>query len=176
MTIEFSGEDTGEPIMVDEVEKALEKVPNGKASGSAIVTADLCKLLEDNGVASLSKLFNERYDSRTVPQEIMDSTLIPIPKKVRAFDCGNFQTISLMRKQKHTLKILFKVLLTRIKPVLHNEINECHYGFMPNKGNRNAIFILHMLSECCIEVNRDACSCFLRLNESFRQSPTEHLV
>ena len=45
VTIEFSGEVTGEQIMVDEVEKALKKVPNGKASGCDIVQTDLYKLL-----------------------------------------------------------------------------------------------------------------------------------
>ena len=58
VTIEFSGEVTGEPIMVDEVERALKKVPNGKASGYDIV--------QDLGVATMCKLFNEWYDSGTV--------------------------------------------------------------------------------------------------------------
>ena len=96
-------------------------MPNGKARGCDIVPADPYKLLEDNGVATLCKLFNEWYDSGTVAQEIMDSIFVPIPKKVRAFDCGNFQTISLL---KDILKIFFKVLLDRINRVQHNILFE----------------------------------------------------
>ena len=44
---ELSGEVTCELIMVDEVEKALMKVPNEKASGCDIVPADLYKLFKD---------------------------------------------------------------------------------------------------------------------------------
>ena len=67
----------------------------------------------------------------------------------------------------HTLKILFKVLPAQIKPVLHNEINESQYGFTPDKGTRNAIFIFRMLSERCIEVNRDVYCCFVDYTKAF---------
>ena len=157
MIIEFSGGVTGEPIMVDEVEKALKKAQRASERVQH-PTTDLYKLLEVNGVAALCKLLNERYDAGNVPQENLDSIFFRIPKKVRAFDCENFRTISPMS---HTLKILFKILPARMKLVLYKEINEWQYGIKPDKGTENTIFILRMLRECCIEVNRDVYSCFV---------------
>ena len=53
----------------------------------------------------------------------------------------------------HTTKILLKVLLSRMKSGIHQESNDCQYGFMPDKGTRNAVFVLKNLAERCIEVN-----------------------
>ena len=163
MIIEFSGGVTVEPIMVDELEKALKEAQRASERVQH-PTTDLYKLLEVNGVAALCKLLKERYDAGNVPQEILDTIFFRIPKKVRAFDCESLRTISLMS---HTLKTLFKVLPAWMKLVLHKEINEWQYGIMPDKGTENTIFILRMLRECCIEVNGDVYSCFVDYIKAF---------
>ena len=66
-------------------------------------------------------------------------------KRARALEYGHYRTISLMS---HALKILFKVLLNRIKPVLHFEINECSMGLFQTKGSGTQL----SSSVCCVNV------------------------
>jgi len=49
-------------------------------------------------------------------------------------------------------KVILRVLLARARRKIRERIAEEQYGFMPDKGTRNAIFILQMLSERAIEM------------------------
>ena len=106
--------------------------------------------LGETGVDNLGRLFNEMYKDGEIADELLESTFISIPKKPKANEFGNYQTISIMS---HTTKLLMKVLLNRIKSAMHQKINECQYGFKADKGTRNAVFVLKNLAERCIEVN-----------------------
>ena len=46
-------------------------------------------------------------------------------------------------------------------------INECQYGFLPDKGTRNAIFVLRILGERCREVNVNLYCCFIDYTKAF---------
>ena len=58
-------------------------------------------------------------------------------------------------------KLILRVLLNRIRGRTAGEVSEEHYGFMPDKGTRNAIFLLRMLSERSIEMQKDLYVCFI---------------
>ncbi|GFS07052.1 RNA-directed DNA polymerase from mobile element jockey-like [Elysia marginata] len=47
----------------------------------------------------------------------------------------------------HTLKLLLKILLTRIRSKIKPEISETQFGFVANKGTTNAVFTMMMLME-----------------------------
>ena len=53
-----------------------------------------------------------------------------------------------------------------MKSDLHQEINECKYGFMPDKATRNAVLVLKNLAERYIEVNKNLYCCFIDLNKA----------
>ena len=69
---------------------------------------------------------------------MMESTFIPLPKKPKATDCSNFRTISNMN---HSTKIVLRVIMNRIRKTIHEEVSEMKFGFMPDKGTRNAICV-----------------------------------
>ncbi len=55
----------------------------------------------------------------------------------------------------HVTKILLKILMMRMKSKIRPEIAKEQYGFTPDKGTRNAIFIVRMIIERSIEVKHD---------------------
>ena len=57
--------------------------------------------------------------------------------------------------------------LNRVKKELRAEINECQYGFLPDKGTRNAIYVLRTLGERCREVNVNLYCCFIDYIKAF---------
>ena len=137
---------------------------SGRACGQDNLPIEFIVKLGASNIDFLVKLMNKIYEEGKVPQELRHSVFIALPKKPKAQDCENFRTISLM---KHVAKILQKVLLNRMKGTLRAKIAECQYGFLPDKSTRNAIFILRVLAERCIQVNQTLYCCFIDYTKAF---------
>ncbi|XP_047029963.1 uncharacterized protein LOC124637497 [Helicoverpa zea] len=90
-------------ISMDEVERALGSVKNGKALGPDDIPAEVWKVLKRNGCMWLTLFFNKLLHEEVIPQEWCSSSLVPIFKnKGDVQDCGNYRGIKLMS---HTMKI-----------------------------------------------------------------------
>ena len=101
------------------------------------------------------------------------SIFITIPKKPGAVECNLFRTISLISQ---ITKIILKVILNRIKGKLKLEIAEEQYGFMKDKGTRNAIFIMRMLTERAVEVQKEVHMCFIGYEKAFDKVKHSDLI
>ena len=86
--------------------------------------------LRKNGADLVWKRFNEIYETVLIPTEMLKSGFIAIPKKPNALEGENHRTISLMS---HTLKLLLKIILRRIRRKLLYQIPVYQYGFMWTK-------------------------------------------
>ena len=76
-----------------------------------------------------------------MPEELRRSVLIPIYENKRdAQCCGNYRGIKLMN---HTMKVWERIIEASLKDRV--EISKQQYGFMPGKGNTDAMFALRML-------------------------------
>ena len=64
-------------------------------------------------------------------------------------------------------KVTLKVLLQRMRGRTKGEISEEQFGFMPDKGTRNAIFMLRMITERCDEMQKDLYICFIDYVKAF---------
>ena len=76
------------------------------------------------------------------------SVFITLPKKPGATKCELYRTISLMSQ---LTKVILRVLLNRLRARIASEFAEEQYGFTPDKGTRNAIFVLRMRGERAVE-------------------------
>ena len=85
-------------------------------------------------------------------------------KKAGTADCDQHPTISLMS---HLTKVLLKILMKRMRIKILPEISEAQFGFMTEKGTRNAIFAIKTLMERSIEVQKDLYLCFIDYSKPF---------
>ena len=115
---------------------------------------------------------NNIYDTGNIPDDMLTSTFITLPKKHGTSDCENYRTISLMS---HTLKILLKILMARLRNQIRPEISEVQFGFVADKGTTNAIFTMTMLAERCIEMQKDIYLCFIDYSKAFDKVRHEDL-
>ena len=153
----------GNAIMEEEIKKALNHMAKGKAAGPDGVVVEMLTALEDFGVNRITRLVNKIYAEGHFPAEMCKSTFITLPKKPGATKCELHRTISLMS---HLTKLLLRVLLDRLRGRTAGEVAE-QYGFTPDKGTRNAVFVLKMLAERAVEMQKDVYVCFIDYVKAF---------
>ena len=57
--------------------------------------------------------------------------------------------------------------MNRMRNKIPPEISETQFGFMKDKGSRNAIFSLRTLMERAIEIQKDLYLCFIDYSKAF---------
>ncbi|XP_020910637.1 uncharacterized protein LOC110248415 [Exaiptasia diaphana] len=154
----------GPPILKEEVRSALNKMLYGKAPGPDLIHTEMMEALEDLGVEKITRLSNLIYQESQIPVKMCKSIFITLPKKLGANKCELHRTISL---KSHVTKLVLRILLERIKGRTIGEMADEQYGFSQDKGTRNAIFIMRMLSERAIEMQHDLYLLY-RLHKSIR--------
>ena len=160
-------------ILKDEVERAIRSLSRGKATGPDGIAVEMIEALADFGIERITKLANRIYNEGHFPTEMCKSVFITLQKRSGATKCEEHRTISLMS---HLTKLVLRILLNRIRGRTTGEVSEEQYGFTPDKGTRNAIFILRMLAERAIEMQRDVYVCFIDYVKAFDKVRHEPLI
>ena len=161
---EIIAEKDGPEILKEEVEAALKRMKRKKAAGFDNIVVEMLTTAEKLGVDKVTELVNMMYDMGRLPEDLYKSIFIAIPKKPRATECEEHRTISLISQ---ITKLMLWILLMRVKGKLQARVSEEQYGFRRGSGCRNAIFILRMLSERCIEIQKDLYVCFIDYEKAF---------
>ena len=67
----------------------------------------------------------------------------------------------------HVTKLVLRIVINRIKGRTLHEVAPEQYGFMPDKGTRNAIFVLRRLVERSVEKQKNVYTCFIDYSKAF---------
>ena len=129
--------------------------------------------LDEAGIDLVHRLVSKTYDTGDIPEDMLKSVFVTLPKKPNTLDCDQHRTISLMS---HTLKLLLKIILERCRSKFRPEIPQQQYGFMPDRGTRNVIFVMRMLSGCCIQHQQTLYVCFIDYKKAFDKVRHERLL
>ena len=163
----------GPRILKAEIEKAINHMKNNKVTGPDEIAVEQIKGLREFGIEKLTLILNEIYDSGEFPEDLSKSIFITLPKKPGAIECELHRTISLMS---HTTKILLRVLMNRARNKLKPEMSDVQYGLVEDKSTRNAIFIIRMLSERAVEMQKNLYLCFIAYEKAFGKVKHEQLI
>uniref|UniRef100_A0A914UMX3 Endonuclease/exonuclease/phosphatase domain-containing protein n=1 Tax=Plectus sambesii TaxID=2011161 RepID=A0A914UMX3_9BILA len=97
-----------QPITTAEVEEALRRMKNGKATGPDDIATELWKSRSWNPASWLTMLFNKIVTEKKAPTDWSCSITVPIwKKKGSPADCNNYQPTRLLS---HTMKIFERVI------------------------------------------------------------------
>ena len=72
--------------------------------------------------------------------------------------------------------IHYSIIQERIRGRTLQEVSPEQYGFMPDKGTRNAIFVLKRLVERSVEKQKDVYTCFIDYSKAFDTVKHDSLV
>lgn len=155
---------TGPPILKAEIEKAIRSSKNNKATGPDEIPSEILKILDETSIEALQKIFNIIYETGQYPQQWLNSTFIPLPKKTNARKCEDHRLISLMS---HALKIFLKIIHQRIYKKCERDISDSQFGFREGMGTREAMVATQVLIQNCCDVKKDICLCFVDYEKAF---------
>ena len=93
-----------------------------KASGDDRILAELFKILKDAAAKVLHSICQQIWKAQQWPQDWKRSVFIPIPKKIKAKECSNYQAVVLIS---HTSKIMFKILQARLQQYMKQKRSNC---------------------------------------------------
>ena len=163
------GVTSGASIMKDEIQKALESMKDGKATGTDELPAEALKALDEHNIEIITSLCNIIYNSGMIPTELKHSVFITLPKKPKAMICTEFRTISLMS---HVTKLLLKIIQQRMANKIDKEVSRLQSGFRPGTGTREGIFNLRTICERATDVQKDVYICFIDYTKAFDRGQT----
>ena len=152
------------PITRREVEHALRVMPEKKSPGPDRITTEMLVAAGEIGILELTELSNMIHNQGSFPNELNKSIFITLPKVNGTIKCEKHRTISLMS---HLTKLVLQIVINRIRGRTLDEIAPVQYGFMPDKGSGNAIFVLRRLVERSVEKQRDVYTCFIDYSKAF---------
>ena len=154
----------GAKIMGNEVRHAIASLKSDKATGGDGISAEVLKALNDKGITIVTELLNLIYEHGHIPEGMAESIFIQLPKKPNTMKCEEHRTISLMS---HLTKLLLQIIRNRAKGIIEYDISEEQYGFMKERGTRDAIFNLRVLCERAIDIQRKVYIIFLDYEKAF---------
>ena len=154
-----------------EVERALKKMKNAKATGPDGIPVEAWKSLGEFGAEQLTVLMRKIWTEEEIPSEWRKSVITPIYKeKGDIQDCGNYRGIKLMS---HTMKIWEKIIDQRLRE--ETEIGKEQFGFMPGRSTTDAIFALKMTMEKHREKQKGLHLVFIDLEKAYDRVPRQEV-
>lgn len=159
-------------ISEEEIKNALRGTRNGKAPGEDGITPELIKYGGPITIKWLRKIFQQAWDSETIPQDWEKNIIIPIHKKGDSTNCDNYRAICLAQV---TLKIYSKIVEKRLRTQIENKLEEEQAAFRPNRQTQDHIYSLRIMIEKAIERNKTLYLSFLDLRAAFDKVPRKHI-
>ena len=155
-------------IRMEELEYAIKKMKNGKASGIDEIPDELLKQGGEGIKTWLYRIVQAAWAQNKIPSEWGKALICPLFKKGERQNCKNYRGISLLC---HVLKIYEKILERRLREIVEGKLKEEQYGFRPNRSTIDPISVLRMLTEKSIEWNKPLYIAFLDLKKAFDRVP-----
>lgn len=129
---------------IEEVQKALSRMSNGKASGEDGIPIECLKIMGSEDIERLVISLNKIWVEGLLPKGWEKARIIPLFKDGEKSKAGNYRGISLLNSG---YKILTNLLANRLNEWVEKEkkLKESQGGFRKKRGTRDLIFVLNSL-------------------------------
>ena len=150
------------PFAINEVERVLGIIKNGKASGPTGIAKEHLAA-SPHGKQVILQIANEILNGMDMPHDWRMSIVVPIyKKKGSVMDCASYRGVKLLE---HGIKVVGRLQEKRLRRLV--KVDQMQFGFMPDKSTVDAFFILRRMQESYLEKNRKLFFCFVDLEKAF---------
>ncbi|CAF1583727.1 unnamed protein product [Didymodactylos carnosus] len=151
-------------ILESEVQWALKRIANNKATGIDGIPVELLKNMGDTAVKTQTALCQQVWRTLQWPTDWKRSVYIPIPKKGDTRECSNYRTIALIS---HASKVMLKIIQARLQPYMERELPDVQAGFRKGRGTRDQIANIRWIMEKAREYQKEFYFCFIDYTKAF---------
>lgn len=151
-------------IRKDEVNRAINKLKNGKAAGKDNIPADLITAGGEAVAELIFCLLTKIWNKEEVPDEWTEGIIIKIPKKGDSTRCENWRPITLLNT---TSKILTHIIMDRIKEPIDTSLRNNQAGFRPRRGCTDQICTLRIIIDEALEWQKEIYLGFIDFEKAF---------
>ena len=137
---------------------------HNKASEVDRIPVELFQILKDDAVKVLHSICQQIWTTQQSPQDWKRSVFISIPKKGNVKECSNYCTIALIS---HAIKVMLKILQTRLQQCLNRELPVAQAGFRKGRGTRDQIANIRWIIEKAREFQKNIYFCFIDYAKAF---------
>ena len=159
-------------ISEKEVRKAIRSMATHKACGPDDLAAELYKTHEDMLATHLTEVYNEMHTEGTLLQSMREGEIILLYKKKDPRDIRNYRPITLLNAD---YKILSKILVARLKPVMNDFISPAQTGFVPKRQIKENSLLCKLIQAYLDETDEEGLFLFLDLEKAFDRVSHEYL-
>ena len=114
----------------------LGSITMNKASRSDGIPAELFRIEKDDAVKVLHSICQQIWKTQQWPHDWKRWVFIPIPKKINANKCSNYNIIVFIS---HDSKVMLKILQVRLQQYVKWELPDIQVGFRKGRGTRDQI-------------------------------------
>ncbi|ELU12394.1 hypothetical protein CAPTEDRAFT_212104 [Capitella teleta] len=102
-TVEYNEE--GAATLAVEVRNALKKMKTRKATGADGVAVEMFSALEDLGVQKLTNILNKIYDTGNIPEDLLKSVFIALPKKPASSEADLQHLLDIVDRESENVRL-----------------------------------------------------------------------
>ena len=157
-------EEEENPITMEELEKTISRMKNGKSPGDDGLPVEVLKAGGATVANKLLKIFNAAYKAKMVPSDWQKGVISAILKKGDKTVCNNHRGITLLS---HAGKIYNRILGRRLRDCVEDILDDSQFGFRPGRSTTEAVFTVKMMLEKCWEWGVDKYALFIDLEKAF---------
>ena len=151
----------------EEVLQALNEMKTRKALGPSDVSLELIAASGGVGIQLMAEICQKVLDGFGIPAEWDLSIVIPIFKgKGDIRNCSCYRAVKLLE---HEMNVIERELEKRLHRIV--TVDEMQFGFMPEKGTIDIVFILRRLQEEYHANGKTLYACAVDLEKAFDRVP-----
>ena len=158
------------PITIDMVKKAISQMKAGKAPGPSGIVVEMIQATGDMGASMIRDLAVAIIRDGKVPSDWEQSFIVCLYKgKGDALERDNYRGLKLTEQ---VMKILERIVDGLIRQLV--SIDDSQFGFFPDRGTTDAIFIVRQLQEKYLAANKRLYMAFVELEMWCRRCMQMH--
>ena len=156
--------DQGE-FSLEDLQEAVGKIKKGKAPGPDGFVGELFQMLDRTAEAELLQLYSDLRKDPKIPKSWLEARVVAIFKgKGVDKDPANYRPISLLSM---AYKILASMIQAKLSKLYESDLRTSQYGFRPNRGTSQPLFILRRAMEWASMTQRPLNLLFLDWKQAF---------
>ena len=164
-----------QPISENEVYDVMASLPLGKQAGPDRIPNIVFKMLPKLLAPKLTRVLQRAVAKGKLPDSFLRGDIGLIFKKGDRDEVRNYRPITLLQG---AYKIFTRVLTRRMAKVVHEFVDECQKGFVPNTVLQDATMLLGLIegyvNDDCL--NRKALMVFLDMEKAFDRVSYDFLL